>query len=212
LVKIENTVLMVIMVSIIGFAAFFGFIGTSSSANDTNITNSTTNTNVTHVASVSSSAVTAAADPTPSASGINPSVSLSVNSPANLGTVVADGSEYPYPKEANVTVSASETTYILQSNNDKLNLYVKASGDLTSPSDSIPLSNLKYDGFSNSKTSFTTDYVEIESWGFSSTWVPLFYLSWSASGSANGNYYLTVPTGVAGETYATNIYYLAIIQ
>jgi hypothetical protein len=210
--KIENTILMVIMVSIISLVAFFGFIGTSSSTNDTNTTNSTNTTNIANVATASSSAVTAAADPTPSASGTNPSVSLSVNSPANLGTVVADGSEYSYPKEANVTASANETTYILQSNTDKLNLYVKASGDLISPSDSIPLSNLKYDGFSTSKTSFTTDYVEVESWRFSSTWVPLFYLSWSASGSVNGNYYLTVPTGVAGETYTTTIYYLAIIQ
>ena len=104
------------------------------------------------------------ADPTPSSTGWSQDVSLQVTPSMNLSNVIADGSEYVYPSATQVNASASEITYIWDSNNDKLNLYVKSSGDLTSSSDDIPLSNLKYNGFSNSKTSFTTDYVKIESW------------------------------------------------
>ena len=202
MVKIENTFLIGVMLLII----VFGFVGTSTSANDTNATN--TSQNIT----MDSSAVTAMADPTPSSTGWSQEVSLQVTPSMNLSNVIADGSEYTYPSATQVNASASEITYIWDSNNDKLNLYVKSSGDLTSSSDDIPLSNLKYNGFSNSKTSFTTDYVKIESWAFSPSWVFLLRYNWTASGTVNGNYYLTVPTGVSPGTYQTTVYYLAMIQ
>lgn len=203
LVDIENTILILFIVLIIGFGTFFGFVGTSSSANDTtNTTNATNSINVMAEASTPS-------DPTSSASGINPSVSLSVTSPVDLDNVTADGSEYPYPSITQVSASASETG-ILAPITDNLNLFVKASGDLTSSLDTIPLSNFQYDGFSNSKTFFTTGYVKIESWRFSSSLDS--WPTWTASGSVNGNYYLTVPTGSAAGTYTTTVYYLAIIQ
>lgn len=211
LVDIEGTVLVLLLVLIVSFSTFFGFIGTSSSANDTNVTNITNTSKVT----MASSAVTASADPTPSASGISPSVSISVSSPVDLGNVIADGSTYNYIGVTQVNASASEITYIWNSNDDDLNLYVKASGDLTSPSDNIPLSNLQYDGFSNSslsRTHFTTDYNQVKSWNFQSTGSFLIWESWGVSASVNANYYLTVPTGIAGESYTTMIYYLAIIQ
>lgn len=210
MVKLENTLMIIFMLFTIGFSTFMGSLGISSSANDTNTTNMTTESNIAKLAS--SPSVTAVADPTPSTTGTSPSVSISVNSQVNLGNVIADGSEYSYPSATQVNASASEITYIWDSNNDKLNLYVKASGDLTRSSDNIPLSNLKYNGFSNSKTSFTTDYVKIESWTFSPSWVFLLRYNWTASGNVSGNYYLTVPTGVSPGTYKTTVYYLAMIQ
>lgn len=210
MVKLENTLMIVFILFTIGFSTFFGSLGISSSANDNNTTNITTESNSAKLAS--SPSVTAVVDPTPATTGTNPSVSISVNSPVNLGNVIADGSEYSYSSATQVNVSASEITYIWDSNNDKLNLYVKSSGDLTSSSDDIPLSNLKYNGFSNSKTSFTTDYAKIESWAFSPSWVFLLRYNWTASGTVNGNYYLTVPKGVSPGTYQTTVYYLAMIQ
>jgi hypothetical protein len=210
LVDIEGTVLVLLLVLIVSFSTFFGFVGTSSSANDTNVTNITNTSNVTRA----SSAVTALADPEPSATDPDAAVSLEVTPSTNLGDRIADGSELSYPSVTQVNVTADETTWRWEQLNDKLNLYVKVTGDLISPSDSIPLNNFKYDGFSNSslsKTSFTTDYNKVKSWNFQYTNV-LLWKTWSVSDSVNGNYYLTVPMGSAGETYTTTVYYLAIIQ
>jgi hypothetical protein len=210
LVDIEGTVLVLLLTLIVGFSTFFGFVGTSSSANDTNVTNITNTSNVTRA----SSAVTALADPTPNVSGSSSTVSISVTSPINLKNVIADGSTYNYTSVTQVNASATEAGWFLYTLNDNLNLYVKASGDLASDSDIIPLNNLKYDGFSNSglfQTSFSTDYAEINSWGF--TYVSgLLYTHWSTSANVNGNYYLTVPTGVSSGTYNTTVYYVAMIQ
>lgn len=197
---------MVLMVLIIGFGTFFGFVGTSSSVNDTNTTNLTSTTNQT---------MSLLADPTPSATGITPSVSMSVNSAADLGNVVADGSTYNYTDVTQVNVAASEYVSTPPKTNDKLNLYVKASGDLVNDSDSITLDNLQYDGFSNSslsKTSFLTDYSQVKTWSFTKGSKVDGYFEMLVSDSVNANYYLTVPVGVAGENYTTTVYYLAIIQ
>lgn len=203
------------MVFVIVFGTFFGSLGTSSSANDTNTINTTNTTPVKNVNKMAASqSLTAMADPTPGTTGTNPSVSISVTPSVNLGNVIADGSEYSYPSTTHVSVSATEETPWFTSNNDKLNLYVKSSGDFISASDSIPLSNFRYDGFSNSglsKTSFTTDYVKVNSWGFTYT-LGLFVRYWSSSANVNGNYYLTVPAGSAAETYTTTVYYMAVIQ
>ncbi|MBP2046796.1 hypothetical protein [Methanobacterium aggregans] len=210
LVDIEGTVLVLLLVLIVGFSTFFGFVGTSSSANDTNVTNTTNDTNFTS----DSFAVTDLDDPEPSATDPDADVSLEVTPSANLSNRIADGSELPYPSVTQVNVTADETTWRWEQLNDKLNLYVKVTGDLISPSDSIPLDNFKYDGFSNSslsKTSFKTDYNKVKSWNFQYTNV-LLWRTWSVSDSVNGNYYLTVPMGSAGETYTTTVYYLVIIQ
>lgn len=205
-VEIEKTILIGLVVLIIGFGTFFGSMGSSSSANDTNSTNITNSTDQT---------VSLMADPTPSVTGSNPSVSITVSSPVDLGTVIADGSEYVYPSIVTVDVNALEYIPPPPKTNDKLNLYVKSSGDLFSDSDSIPLDNLEYDGFSNSalsKTSFLTDYVQAKSWSFTKGNKVGNNFEMVVSDSVNANYYLTVPAGVAGETYTTTVYYLAIIQ
>ena len=222
MLDIENSVLILVMIFVMGFSSFFGFIGTASSVNDTNVTNATNTTNIT----MASSAVTAMADPTPSTTATNPSVSINITSSVNLSTVVADGSEYPYSSVTQVNVSASEYNSNLPPNwpfygpsyaDDTLNLYTKATGDLVSSLDNISINNLKYSGFSNSslpKTSFTNDYSKTNTWNIPySSWDWGYWMSYySISKSVNGNYYLTVPTGVSSGTYKTTIYYLAILQ
>lgn len=201
------------MIGVILLIIVFGFVGTSTSANDTNATNTSQDDYVT----MDSSAVTPMDDPTPGTTGTRPKVSISVTSAVNLGNnVIADGSEHFYPSATQVNVSASERTGWFVSNNDKLNLYVKASGDLVSASDSIPLTNLKYNGFNSTlaPTSFFRDYTKVKSWDFTYAWgdIGLFIVDWSSSANVQGNYYLTVPTGVSHGTYKTTVYYLAIIE
>jgi hypothetical protein len=174
--------------------AFFGSVATSSSANDTNITNNSSNkTNDT--VSVG-----------PMAVGWDPQVSISVTSSVNFGSQLPDGLESPYPSVTQVNVEASDSNLLVT---ETLQLYVRASGDLSSGNNKIPLNNLKYDGFSNSslpKTSFTTSNTRIQSW-------PLerFLIWYYLSKSVNGNYYLTVPMGTNQGTYNTTIFYTAIL-
>lgn len=208
MVDIKNTFLVVLVVSIIGFGTFFGFMGTSSSANDTNTTNLTDNTNSTP------QSLTASVDPPSNATGYDPSVSISVTPSADFGTVIADGSEYNN-SETQVNVSATEFLDSNKKLNDKLYLYTKASGDLNGAYESIPLSNLEYDGFSSStltKTPFSMDYAKVTSWIFNKQPGGGSYKEYDASASVTANYHLTVPAGAAGGTYTTTVYYLAVIQ
>lgn len=192
--ELNNTILIVFIVLIVSLGAFFGSVATSSSANDTNITNNSSNkTNDT--ASVG-----------PMAVGWDPQVSISVTSSINFGSQLPDGLESPYPSVTQVNVEASDRNLLAT---ETLNLYVRASGDLSSGNNKIPLNNLKYDGFSNSslpKTSFTTTNTRIQSW-------PLerFLIWYSLSKSVTGNYYLTVPMGTNQGTYNTTIFYTAIL-
>jgi hypothetical protein len=134
-----------------------------------------------------------------------PQVSLTVTSSVDFGNRIADGLETPYTSASQIDASGSE--FFPQG--DDLNLYVRASGDLSSGTYSIPLNNLKYNGFSNSslpKTSFTTNNARIQSWPLGTG----FY--GSVSQTVYGNYYLTIPMGTAGGTYNTTIIYTVILE
>lgn len=192
--EFQNTFFILFIVVIIGSGLFFGSINTSNSANDTNITNNSSNKTNNTTSGV-----------TPLASGIFPSVSLTVTSNVNLGVRIPDGLESSYPSVSQVDVSGWE----LFPGGDDLNLYVRASGNFISGSNNIPLSNFKYDGFSNSglaKTSFTTTNTLVKSWPMGSGIVG------SVSDTVYGNYYLTVPMGTTGGTYTTTVYYTAILE
>lgn len=194
--EIENTILIFLIVFIIGLGTFFGSVGTSSSANDTNITNNSSNStnNTTKPIQLA-------------ASGISPQVSISVTSPVDLGTKLPDGLETSYSSIVQVNATGSEW---LTAADDHLNLYVRSSGDFSNGSYTIPINNLKYNGFSNStlaKTSFTTTNALVRSWALEGSW-----LYRSVDVSVTGNYYMTVPLGTTGGVYTTNIYYTAIIE
>ena len=176
------------MVFLIGFGTFFGSIGTSSSANDTNNT-----TNITQQ--------TIASQVTPQSRGWFPSVSLDVTPAVDSGNRVSDGLEIAYPSVTQINASGSEWF----PGSDTLNLYVRASGNFVSGSNTILLNNFKYDGFSNSalsKTSFTTTNSQIQSWSMA---------SWSVDETVYGNYYFTVPMGSTDGTYTTTVYYTVML-
>lgn len=193
--ELKNTILIVFIVLIVSLGTFFGSMATSSSANDTNITNNSSNKTNDSVEIM------------PMASGLAPEVSISVSSPINLGTEIPDGLENSYPSITQVNASASEW---LTAADDRLNLYVRASGNFLSGSETIPLVNFKYNGYGNSslpKTSFTTTNVRVQSWPLGGSW-----LFRSVSRTVYGNYYLTIPMGTPEGTYTTTIYYTAILE
>lgn len=115
-------------------------------------------------------------------------------STVNLGTLMPDGIEYSYPGVTKVTV----TDWGLIFDTD---LYVRASGDFVNtadPSSTIPLNNFKYDNLNtDSKTSFTTSDILINSWTY------IFYLN----NTVSMNYYLTIPTFTRNGTYTVTITY-----
>ncbi|PKL66540.1 MAG: hypothetical protein CVV28_10370 [Methanobacteriales archaeon HGW-Methanobacteriales-1] len=192
--EFQNTFFILFIVVIIGSGLFFGSLTTSNSANDTNLTNNSSNKTNNTTSGV-----------TPMASGILPSVSLTVTSNVNLGVKLPDGLESSYPSVSRVDVSAWE----LFPGGDDLNLYVRASGNFISGANNIPLSNFKYNGFSNSalaKTSFTTTNTRVKSWPMGSGFIG------SVDDTVYGNYYLTVPMGTTGGTYTTTVYYTAILE
>lgn len=193
--ELNNTILIVFIVFIVSLGAFFGSVATSSSANETNITNNSSNKTNDSVVIM------------PMASGFSPQVSLSVSSPINLGTEIPDGLENSYPSITQVNASASEW---FTTADDRLNLYVRASGNFINGNETIPLANFKYDGYGNStlpKTSFTTNNVRVQSWPLGGSWIFR-----SVSRTVYGNYYLTIPMGSAEGTYTTTIYYTAILE
>lgn len=122
------------------------------------------------------------------------SFSASPNS-LNLGTLYPDNVEMSFPSVTSVSILSFGST----------DLYVRASGNFistTNSSNTINLSNFKYDGFKNSalsKSSFTTSDVLVKSWDgiIISDTVPV-------------NYYLTIPTGTDPGTYTVTIYYTAV--
>lgn len=191
--ELKNTILIVFIVLIVSLGAFFGSVATSSSANETNITNNSSKINN------NSSSIT------PMSTGWDPQVSISVSPSINLGNRIADGLESSHLSVTQVNATGSD--FNIQ--RETLNLYVRATGDLSDGTYTIPLNNLKYDGFSNSslpKTSFTTTNARIQSW-------PLEGFLWvSVSKSVYGNYYLTVPMGTASGTYSTTIIYTAMLD
>jgi hypothetical protein len=215
-VEIEKTVLIILMILVIGLGTFTSF-GTSISSNDINVTNTTNSTNTT---SKTSSLVTLAAA-APSSSSYT---SLTVTpSSVDLGSVLADNSETFYPSQTTIEVCAGDFVSF-----NRLNLYVKSAGDLDSGSDTIPINNLKYDGFGSSslqKTSFYTNYNLVTYWNAQNFKYRNYRVYYVASDydiygntiylspiTTAANYYLTVPFGTSPGTYQTTIEYIAIFD
>ena len=124
------------------------------------------------------------------------SLSISVNvtpSSVNFGTLNADGNEHSYTN-TDVTVTAIGFS---------TNLYIKASGDLSSGTNTIPLSNLEYSCADSdpviSETGFTTTNTLIDSYSY-------FLIN---SKTYNVYYYLTIPPGTDSGNYNTTITYTA---
>lgn len=220
MLDIENTVLILVIILVISFSSFFGFIGTASSVNDTN----PTHVNVTKITKIGSSGSTTGRLMAPAAAkpSKNSFTYLSVTpSTLDLGPALADNSKRSYPAATTIETCAGDFNSF-----NSLNLYVQASGAMSSGTDTIPVSNLKYDGFGDSslqKTSFTTAYHRVTSWKTQyNYWYDVYYV---ASGISYGsgtiyltpitttaNNYLTVPFGTSPGTYQVNITYLAIFD
>ena len=133
--------------------------------------------------------------------GIQPmslSTSISVTpKTADFGNLTADGTEHNITNAATVQVNA--TNFIWGGGGT---LSVRASGDFINGTNSIPLSNFKYECPGNvSKTSFTTDDSPIDQYAppFIGTIRNTYHI----------NYYLTVPTNTYPGTYSTTIIYTA---
>lgn len=121
--------------------------------------------------------------------------STGVNSTINLGSLEADGLQ----KSWNGGINGEQ---ILSYSNVKIDVYTRASGNLTSGNSSIPLNKFLYRGGNiSTPTSFETNYTQIiDGWS-------------KAQGSPNVapiNLYLTVPYGTEPGTYTTTIYFMAV--
>ena len=157
------------------------------SSNSSNVTNSTNSSNITK--NITKNAI------------IQPmslSTSISVTPPtANFGTLDADGTEHSLTNAAVVQVNASNFIF-----GGDGTLSVRATGDFTSGTNSIPLSNFAYECQGNvTKTTFTTVNSPINDYSppIIGTVRNTYYLK----------YYLTIPVNTAPGTYSTTIIYTA---
>lgn len=119
------------------------------------------------------------------------------NGTIDLGNLPADNVE----KEWQGGNTAEE---VHSYSNVAIDLYVRASGNLTNGTNNITISNLKYAdyGASVSKTSFTTTYVQVLG-----NWGPPEHLG---SLTVPVDLYLTVPLGAVPGLYTTTIYHAAV--
>lgn len=157
------------------------------SSNSSNLTNSTNTTNVTR--NLTQNAIV-------QPMSLSTSISVTPQS-VSMGPWDANGDEHYVPNAATVQVNASN--FILGGDGT---LSVRATGDFTSSTSSIPLSNFKYECLGNvSKTLFTTTNSQIDSYS-----PPIIG---TIRNTYHINYYLTVPVGVDSGTYSTTIIYTA---
>lgn len=220
MLDIENSVLILVIIFVIGFSSFFGYIGTASSVNDTN----TTHAKVTKITKIGSNSGTTGRLMAPAAAkpSKNSFTYLSVTpTTLDLGSALADNSERSYPAATTIETCAGDFNSF-----NSLNLYVKASGDMNSGTGSIPINNLKFDGFGSSslqKTSFNKGYHLLTSWKTQyDYWYEVYYVASDLSYyggtiyltpiNTTANYYLTVPFGTSPGTYQVTITYLAIFD
>ena len=155
-------------------------------ADSSNSSNSTNNTNSTNVTKNASKSIIV--QPMSILSNVEADPAT-----VNFGNLAADGTEYTFTRATTVSVSS-----LLGSGG----LYVRASGDFTSGTNRISLSNFKYGGqYSGgtiSKKAFTTDDEILKSYS------GLFH-----SETVYMDYYITVPEGTEPGTYTTTITYTA---
>ncbi len=172
-------------ISLITFSTISVFAEDLNNSNQTNVINSTNNNSsgnktVTKNAIVQPMSIWVSVTETPST--------------INFGSLVADGVEHTYINATNVTVSAVGIT---------ADLYVSASDDFKSGSNSIPLSNFKYtsldSSYTTTKKSFTTSNELVGTYAYLLVGSKTYHM----------NYFLTIPEGTEPGTYTTKITYTA---
>jgi hypothetical protein len=184
-VKERYNIIFAVFAVIFVIASIFSVYADSS--NSSNLTNSTNTTNITR-------------NLTPDAiiQPMSLSTSISVTPPtADFGTLDADGAEHTLTNAAVVQVNASNFIF-----GGDGTLSVRATGDFTSGTNSISLSNFAYECQGNvTKTTFTTTNSPIDDYSppFIGTIRNTYYMK----------YYLTVPVNTAPGTYSTTIIYTA---
>lgn len=177
-----NIFCITLILTILIVSIFSVYADDSNSSNITGNSTSTniTKTNVTKNAAVQPMSIWVSVTETPST--------------INFGSLMADGVEHTYINATNVTVSAVGIT---------ASLYVSASGDFKSGSNSIPLSNFKYTSPDSSSTttkkSFTTSNELVGTYAYLLVGSKTYHM----------NYFLTIPEGTEPGTYTTKITYTA---
>ena len=157
------------------------------STNSSNATNTTNTTNVTQ--NLGGNAIV-------QPMSLSTSITVTPDT-VNMGPWDADGAEHYISNAATVRVRA--TNFIFGGGGT---LSVRATGDFTSGTNSIPLSNFKFECPGNvSKTQFTTSNSQIDDYS------PPFI--GSITNTYHINYYLTVPVSADSGTYSTTIIYTA---
>jgi len=118
------------------------------------------------------------------------------DSAINLGSRVPDGSQTPFP-------GGSDGEQLFTYSSVKIDVYTKASGPLTSGSNSIALTNFRYMGGSvTTATVFTPNYSKIVD-------------NWQKAPQGSFRVepitlYLTVPLGTNPGSYQTTVYFSAV--
>ncbi len=113
-----------------------------------------------------------------------------------LGSVEADNSQ-------NTWVGGIYGEQLFSYSNVKIDVYTRASGNLTDGNKSIPLSNFLYQGGNmGTATSFSTNYTQvIDDWDKPHHGIP---------NVTPINMYLTVPFGTEPGNYITTVYFSAV--
>jgi hypothetical protein len=176
------------------FISLLTFSSISVFAEDLNISNQTNDTNATN--STTNGTKNVASDGIIQPMSLTTSISVTPQN-INLGTWPADGTEHTITNAATVQVNASN--FIFGGDGQ---LRVRASGDFASGTNTIPLSNFKFDCPGNiTKTTFTTSDIVIDDYSppFIGTIRNTYHI----------NYYITVPPGTYPGTYSTTIIYTA---
>lgn len=123
--------------------------------------------------------------------------SSGANSTINMGSLQADGSQQSWTGGIN-------GQQLYSYSNVKIDVYTRASGNLTNGNNSIPLNKFLYQGGDvSTATPFTTSYTQIiDNWD----------KSHGSPNIAPINLYLTVPYGTEAGTYTTTVYFTAVQQ
>lgn len=118
------------------------------------------------------------------------------NSTMSLGSVQADNAQ-------NTWIGGIYGEQLFSYSNVKIDVYTRASGNLTDGNKSIPLSNFLYQGGDiGTATSFSTNYTRvIDDWDKTHQ---------GNSNVAPINMYLMVPFGTEPGNYTTTVYFTAV--
>ena len=118
------------------------------------------------------------------------------NSTINLGSLTADGLQKTYN-------GGKSGEQLFTFSNMAVDVYTRASGPLSSGTDTITLTNFRYRGGSvGTARAFTTRYYKLyNNWAKAPVTGPRV---------ASINLYLTVPVGTSPGNYSTTVYFAAV--